>query len=35
VVEVTLGNGRSLKVDESIDPRALARLVAALDGEAS
>ena len=32
VVEVTLGNGRSLKVDESIDPRALARLVAALDG---
>ena len=35
VVEVTLGNGRSLKVDESIDPEALARLVAALDGGAS
>jgi transposase len=35
VVEVTLGNGRSLKVDESIDPGALARLVAALDGGAS
>jgi transposase len=35
VVEVTLGNGRSLKVDENIDPRALARLVAALDGGCS
>ena len=35
VVEVTLGNGRSLKVDESIDPGALARLVAALDGGCS
>ena len=32
VVEVMLGNGRSLKVDECIDPSALARLVAALDG---
>jgi transposase len=32
VVEVVLGNGRSLKVDECIDPSALARLVAALDG---
>jgi transposase len=32
VVEVTLDNGRSLKVDENIDPGALARLVAALDG---
>jgi transposase len=35
MVEVTLGNGRSLKVDESIDPGALARLVAALDGGGS
>jgi hypothetical protein len=26
-VEVILGNGRTLKVDESIDPAALARLV--------
>ena len=32
LVEVTLGNGRTVKVDESIDPAALARLVAALDG---
>jgi transposase len=32
VVEVVLGNGRTLKVDESIDPAALARLVAVLDG---
>lgn len=32
VVEVVLGNGRSLKVEESIDPVALARLVDALDG---
>jgi transposase len=31
-VEVILGNGRTLKVDESIDPAALARLVDALDG---
>ena len=31
-VEVILGNGRMLKVDESIDPAALARLVDALDG---
>ena len=31
-VEVVLGNGRTLKVDESIDPAALARLVDALDG---
>ena len=35
VVEIVLGNGRSLKVDECIDPAALARLVAALDREAS
>ncbi len=34
VVEIVLGNGRSLKVDECIDPSALARLVAALDGGA-
>lgn len=32
LVEITLANGRSLKVDEGIDPSALARLVAALDG---
>ena len=32
LVEVTLGNGRTVKVDEAIDPAALARLVAALDG---
>jgi transposase len=32
MVEVVLGNGRTLKVDESIDPAAFARLVAVLDG---
>jgi transposase len=32
VVEVVLGNGRTLRVDESIDPVALTRLVEALDG---
>lgn len=32
VVEITFPNGRSLKVDERIEPQALARLVAALDG---
>ena len=32
VVEITLGNGRLLKVEDGIDPAALARLVAALDG---
>lgn len=32
VVEVALSNGRTVKVDETIDPAALARLVAALDG---
>jgi len=32
VVEVVLGKGRMLKVDESIDPVAFARLVAVLDG---
>lgn len=31
LVEITLTNGRSLKVDEGIDPAMLARLVAALD----
>ena len=31
MVEIVLGNGRVIKVDESIDPSALARLVAALD----
>ena len=31
-IEITLGNGRSLKVDEEIDPALLARLAAALDG---
>jgi hypothetical protein len=29
-----LGNGRVVKVDEGIDPAALARLVTALDGGA-
>ena len=32
VVEIALGNGRSLKVDEEIDPAVLARLACALDG---
>ena len=32
VVEIALGNGRSLKVDEDIDPAVLARLASALDG---
>jgi transposase len=32
-VEVRLVNGRTVKVDESIAPAVLARLVAALDGE--
>lgn len=35
LVEVTLGNGRTVKVDETIDPAALARIVGALDGAAS
>jgi transposase len=34
VVEVTLGNGRMIKIDATIDPATLARLVAALDGGA-
>jgi hypothetical protein len=33
IVEIALGNGRSLKVDEEIDPALLARLAAALDGD--
>ncbi len=32
VVEIALGNGRTIKVDEEIDPAVLARLAAALDG---
>jgi transposase len=32
VVEIRLANGRVMKADEDIDPAALARLVAALDG---
>jgi transposase len=32
VVEIALTNGRSLKVDENIDPVFVARLAAALDG---
>ena len=32
VVEIALGNGRSMKVYEDIDPAALARLAGALDG---
>jgi transposase len=34
LVEIALTNGRVIKVDECIDPAALARLVAALDGGA-
>lgn len=34
LVEITLANGRSLKVDDGIDPVVLARLVAALDDQA-
>lgn len=32
VVEIALGNGRSMKVNEDIDPAVLARLAGALDG---
>jgi transposase len=32
VVEIALGNGRTIKVDEEIDPALLARLATALDG---
>ena len=31
-VEITLANGRVMKIDESIEPTALARLLAVLDG---
>lgn len=31
-IEIVLANGRVVKADEAIDPAALARLVAALDG---
>jgi transposase len=34
LVEIALTNGRVIKVDECIDPAALAQLVAALDGGA-
>lgn len=34
MIEVRLANGRALTVDDSIAPDALARLVAALDGDA-
>lgn len=30
-IEITLSNGRIVKVDESIEPQALARIIAALD----
>jgi transposase len=32
LIEVRLVNGRTIRVDESIDPAALARIAAALDG---
>ena len=32
LIEVRLLNGRTIRVDESIDPAALARIAAALDG---
>ena len=32
LVEITLGNGRCVKVDEGIDPATLAAIVAVLDG---
>ena len=35
VVEIALANGRIVKVDESIDVEALARIIAALDGGTS
>jgi transposase len=34
-IEIVLANGRVVKADEAIDPVALGRLVAALDGAAS
>lgn len=35
LVEIVLNNGRVVKVEDSIDPGALARLIAALDGGAA
>lgn len=35
IVEIVLGNGRVVKVEDSIDPGALVRLIAALDGGAA
>jgi transposase len=35
VVEISLSNGRGLKVDECIDPNVLARLLAVVDGSRS
>ena len=35
MVEVVLTNGRIVKVDACIDPNALARLLAAVDGDRS
>jgi hypothetical protein len=34
-VEIRLANGRVIKVDEGIEPNALARLLAVLDGDRS
>ena len=34
-IEITLANGRVVKIDEGVDPLALARIVAALDGGAA
>jgi transposase len=34
-IEITLANGRLVRVDESVDPLLLARIVAALDGGAA
>jgi transposase len=34
-IEIRLGNGRVIKVDEGIEPDALARLLAVLDGDRS
>jgi transposase len=34
-IEIALTNGRTIRVEESVDPAALARIVAALDGAGS
>ena len=34
LIEIALSNGRVVKVEESIDPAMLSRIVAALDGRA-